>query len=135
MTALPLPAQPQAVAEPVARPHARLFQITATVGLLPATWGLLMAVLTGWFLIPVLPTYLFGCFLLRGYWAYLAGKPHRLTPRWLWTWTALFNGLPGAAALALAVAGGFDEGLLLCAVWWLGHAGVALDARRREPVA
>jgi hypothetical protein len=135
-----------------ARPHAWLFAITATLGLIPGTYGLVMSALTLVLFPPVMVAWNAGLVLLVGYWCYVLGRPMMRGPGLLWTATAVFNGLMALGWLTLGVepmwraleTGLWGDALgLLGMVCWLGfltlvaaHArtlDAALDEPTREP--
>lgn len=105
-----------------ARPHAWLFAITATIGLIPGTYGLGMSVLTLVLLPPVMVAWNAGLVLLVGYWCYVLGRPMVRGPGLLWTATAVFNGLMALGWLTLGaqpVLRAFETGLWVDALGFL----------------
>jgi hypothetical protein len=125
-----------------ARPHAWLFAITATLGLIPGTYGLVMSALTLVFFPPVMVAWNTGLVLLVGYWCYVLDRPMVRGPGHLWTATAVFNGLMALGWLTLGaepVWRAFETGLmgdalvLLAMVCWLGFLTlVAAHARTMD---
>lgn len=83
-----------------ALPHAWLFAITATLGVLPGIYGLFMSVFTVVLLPPVLLAFSIGFALLGGYWSYVADVPFPSGRAWLWRWSAWLNGVMAAGWLA-----------------------------------
>lgn len=123
------------------RPHAWLFAITASLGLLPGTYGLVMAAFTGILLPPVLWLWSIGLALLIGYWMVALRRPMPDGAGLLWVGSAIYN---AALALAWSVLG--LEGLVraaergswaevaafVCSVlWFLFLAGVSAHATER----
>lgn len=82
-----------------ALPHAWLFAITATLGVLPGVYGLFMSVFTVVLLPPVLIAWTVGCVLLAGYWAYILDRPFPHGRARLWSASAALNGLMSACWL------------------------------------
>lgn len=77
--------------------HAAVFFVVGALGLLPATYGLVMAAFTLVLLPPVLAVYAFGTMLFFETGRYLFGRPLRRVGAGLWTLTALYNGALAAA--------------------------------------
>lgn len=122
-----------------ARPHAWLFAITATIGLLPGTYGLVMSMFTIVLIPPVLLMWTIGFALLGGYWWYVLGEDEVTEAGPLWTATAVYNGLMSVGWLAFASDGivralergvwGDAAGFLAAGLWLAFLTGVAVHAR------
>lgn len=137
MTTLPL-----TTTERRALPHAIAFAVTATIGFVPGTYGLLMAAATLFLLVPVLPIWTFGTALMLGYWCCALGTLRGLDTRLLWGATALYNaaatlcwGWVGVQAFAREVERGVTADALLALLPALVTAALtalAVDALRRD---
>jgi len=111
-----------------AKTIAKIFLVVAAIGFIPGTIGMLMAALTIYLAIVVLPIYWMGCALMHGYWKYLRDRPLKNGPQVLWVSTLVYNLTGGLAVLAFSledVAKGYGDAL---PAWFygLGLLGLAM---------
>jgi hypothetical protein len=128
-----------------ARPHAWVFAISATLGLVPGCMLLFFSAYTIVLFPLVLVFWTIGFSLMWCYWLYLVGAVVERGAERLWTWSAGFNGVMavgwtvlGARGLWRAVErGAWGDGLPPVALigWLCFLTGLALHARSLDAPA